>query len=160
MESSWATEKSQKWASSLWRHLFWKLQIYMTCPTTSVHANQSFTVRCCLQIWGHFVQEHFLGKRTQTHAVSHKVLSSSMLSGPFCSCLATREGRRRRRMWEYGGIWRSRLSVANQSANISETLLSVANHLLALLSYSIAIGHSYWPSSDGCLPKVRIMILL
>lgn len=160
MESSWATEKSQKWALSLWRHLLWKLWIYITCPMTSVHVKQGFTVRCCLQSWGHFALECFLGKETQTHAVSHKVISSNMLSGPFCSCLATREGGRRR-MWEHGGIWRSRSSVANQSANIiSKTLLSVANQLLALLSYSIATGHSYWPSSDGCLPKVRTMILL
>lgn len=145
MGSSWATEKSQKRASSPWRHLFWKSWIYIICPTATVHAKQGFTVRFPPKLRP-LCPGAFSGKENPNHAVSHKVVSFSMLSGPFPSCLATREGMmRRRRMWEHGSIQRSRLFVANQSANIiSKMSLSAANQLLVLLSCSIAIGHSHW----------------
>lgn len=114
---------------------------------TSARAKQGFTARCCLQSQGHFALEHFPGKKTQTRVVSYKMVSSSMLSGPFCSCLATREGRRRRRMWEHGGIWRSRVSVANQSARSGLVSLELfhckRSFLLALFRWLPAKGEEH-----------------
>lgn len=65
----------------------------------------------------------------------------------FCSCLATRE-EKRRRVWDHGDIWRSRLFLANQLAKsaFGSPELFHCNRLSAFL--------------DECLLKVRIMILL
>lgn len=146
MKNSWAPEKAQKQTWSLWRHLFWLLWIYITCPATSVHAKQCFTVRCCRQSRGHFALEYFLGKKTQSHAVPSGVVASSTLSGPFCSCLATREGRRRRRrrMWEHGGTWRSRLSVANRLAKSALGSLELLH-----CNRSSALALFRWLSAEG-----------
>lgn len=116
------------------------------CTSLVPQPKQCFTARRCLRSQGHFALECFLGKKTQTHTVPCGVVSSSMLSGPFCSCLATREGRRRRRrrMWEHGGTWRSRLSVANRLAKSALGSLE-----LLRWNRSSALALFRWLSAEG-----------
>lgn len=77
---------------------------------------------------------YLLGKKTRTHAVPCGVVSSSTSSGPFCSCLVTREGRRRR-MREHGNTWRSRLSIAK----------GLAKSALGSLELLHCNSHLHWP---------------